>query len=71
MQVSTSVNTKKKKQKDLTVDIPIVVKILAFIFTTGLSVLCIIPIWLTASISFTDEFSLAKDGYGFIPKYSV
>lgn len=68
MQVSTTVSTKKKKQKDLTVDIPIVVKILAFIFTTGLSILCIVPIWLTASISFTDEFSLAKDGYGFIPK---
>ncbi len=68
MQVSTTVNTKKKKQKDLTVDIPIVVKILAFIFTTGLSVLCIVPMWLTLSISFTDEFSLAKDGYGFIPK---
>lgn len=68
MQVSTTVNTKKKKNKDLTVDIPIVVKILAYIFTTGLSILCIIPIWLTASISFTDEYSLAADGYGFIPK---
>ena len=68
MEVSTTVNTKKKKNKDLTVDIPIVVKILAYIFTTGLSILCVVPIWLTASISFTDEYSLAKDGYGFIPK---
>ncbi len=68
MEVSTTVNTKKKKVKDLTVDIPILVKILAFIATTGLSILCIVPIWLTASISFTEEYSLAKDGYGFIPK---
>lgn len=68
MQVSTTVNTKKKKTKDLTVDIPIVVKILAYIFTTGLSILCVVPMWLTASISFTDEYSLAKDGYGFIPR---
>ncbi|MFA7636492.1 MAG: carbohydrate ABC transporter permease [Monoglobales bacterium] len=68
MQVSTTVNTKRKKKKDLTADIPILVKIFSIIFTTGLSALCIIPMWLTLSISFTDEFSLAADGYGFIPK---
>lgn len=68
MQVSTTLNTKKKKQKDLTVDIPILVKTLAYIFTTLLAVLCIIPLVLTLSISFTDEMSLAKEGYHFIPK---
>lgn len=68
MQVATKVNTKKKKHKDLTTDIPVIVKILAYIFTTALSILCVVPLWLTGSISFTEEYSLAVDGYHFWPK---
>lgn len=68
MQVATKVNTKKKKHKDLTMDIPVFVKTLAYIFTTGLSILCVVPLWLTLSISFTDEYSLALEGYHFWPK---
>lgn len=68
MQVSTTVKTKKKKNKDLTTEVPIVVKVLSYIFTTGLSALCVIPLWLCLSISFTDEKSLAMHGYHFIPK---
>lgn len=68
MQLSTTVNKKPKRVKDLTVDIPFPVKAFSYLFTTLLSALCIIPLLLTLSISFTDEYSLALDGYHFIPK---
>ncbi len=68
MQLSTNTNTKKKKNRDLTMDAPLLVKIGGYFVTTLLSLLCVVPLWLTLSISFTEEVSLATDGYHFIPK---
>lgn len=68
MQVSTNTKIKKVRKKDLTVDIPFGVKAFSYFFTTLLSVACVVPLWLTLSISFTDEESLAVDGFHFWPK---
>lgn len=69
MEVATNVKVKKKrKQKDLSTQVPIIVKIISYIFTTGLSVACVVPMWLCLSISFTDEGVLARYGYNFWPR---
>lgn len=49
-------------------DMPIAVKIVSYFFTTLLAVMCILPIWLTVSISVTDEKILGQYGYSFIPR---
>ena len=62
----------KKKYKEHTDDMPILIKAIAYIATTGLALSCIIPLLLCLSISFTDEETLGFYGYKFIPlKFST
>ena len=62
----------KKKYKELTDDMPVLIKAIAYIATTGLALSCIIPLLLCLSISFTDEETLGFYGYKFIPlKFST
>ena len=70
MQANTKTNTKVKikKNKDLTQDVPFLVKAISYVLTTAFSALCVIPLLLTISISFTEEKSLALDGFHFWPK---
>ena len=56
-----------KKKKSLTDDMPFIFKAIALILTTGLSLACIIPFWLTISISLTEDTALRTHGYGLIP----
>jgi len=48
-------------------DIPAPVKVAAYLVTTALSLLCILPFLLTLSISLTDENALRENGYNLIP----
>lgn len=62
-------NTKLDRLKE---DIPIAVKIISYVIMTLLSFTCIVPLWLTISISFTDEEVLGLNGYSFFPdKFSL
>ncbi len=56
-----------KRKKSLTDDMPLLFKAFALFITTLLSLACIIPFWLTISISLTEDTALRMNGYGLIP----
>ena len=61
-----------KRKKSLTDDMPLLFKAFAVFITTFLAIACIVPFWLTISISFTDDAALRLEGYGLIPaKFST
>lgn len=49
-------------------DMPVYIKICAYIINTLFAICCILPVLLTLSISFTDDKVLGLYGYSFIPK---
>ena len=60
------------KHKNIQDDMPIAIKIVAFIATTFLSVASVVPLLLCLSASLTDEMALATYGYKLIPsKFST
>ena len=64
---------RKNKQKEVNentnvFDIPVGVKVIAYIITTLFAVGCILPFLLTVSISITDESVLEQAGYSLIPE---
>lgn len=65
--VKNKKNTGLEKNK-LTDDMPFFIKIISYLGTSLLALFCIIPLWLTLSISFTEEKTLGYYGYKFIPK---
>lgn len=64
-----------KREADLqpsVADVPVFVKILGYIITTLVSITTVVPLLLTVSVSFTDDKSLALNGYKLIPeKFSL
>ena len=61
-------NVKKRKAKSLQDDMPMWIKIAAYILTTALAISCVIPFLLTVAVSFTEEQALLEYGYQMIPK---
>lgn len=61
-------NMKYKRNKDIRDDMPLVIKVSAYVFTTLLSVACLVPFLLCISASLTEEVTLATYGYRLIPK---
>lgn len=49
-------------------DVPVWVKIVCYVITTGLALTTLIPLLLTVSVSFTDNTALALNGYRLIPE---
>ena len=67
MKSEVAVISKKKRKKSLQDDMPIWIKIFAYIMTTALSISAIIPFLLTISVSLTQEDALLLHGYKMIP----
>lgn len=63
--VKTAATTLRRRAVDD--DVPALVRFLAVIITTLFAFVCIAPLWLTVSVSFTDEKALMMNGYNFIP----
>jgi len=49
-------------------DLPMIPKILIYAFLIFFCLLCVIPIVTVISISFSSDLSIAKEGYGILPK---
>ncbi len=60
---------KKVKKKEVSVyDPPALVKFFAYLYTSLVAVMSVLPFLLTVAISFTDEASIKQNGYSFFPK---
>ena len=57
----------KKRRRALDDDVPTGARIVSMLITTMFALVCIAPLWLVISISFTDEKALMLNGYSFIP----
>ena len=63
--------TKKIKEDEITAavtGVPLWVKIILYVITTGLAISTLIPLLLTVSISLMDADALATHGYTLFPK---
>jgi len=67
MKINQESKQKLKKNK-LQDDMPLSIKIIAYICTTFLSITCILPLLICLSSSFTSEEALGRYGYQLIPK---
>lgn len=68
----TQQNQRVVHKRRLDDDVPMPARIVAVIITTLFAFMCIAPLILTVSISFTDEKALMMNGYSFIPtQFSV
>ena len=65
--MNIKIKQKKQAYNKLKDDMPIAVKIIAYVCTTMFSISCIIPLWLCISSSFTSEEALGRYGYRLIP----
>lgn len=61
-------NHKIANNKDVRDDMPVVIKVVAYITTTFFALACLIPFLLCLSASVTEEVTLATYGYQLIPK---
>lgn len=59
--------TRRRKLNTSAFDVPVYVQAIAYIITTALALMCILPFLLTVSISFSDEAALREHGYSLIP----
>lgn len=67
MKSEVAVISNKKRRRSLQDDMPVWIKVLAYIMTTALSISAIIPFLLTISVSLTEENALLLHGYKMIP----
>lgn len=67
MKSEVAVISKRKRKKSLQDDMPVWIKVIAYIMTTALSISAVIPFLLTISVSLTEENALLLHGYKMIP----
>lgn len=65
--MNTKIKQKKQVHNKLKDDMPMAVKLIAYVCTTLFSITCIIPLLLCISSSFTSEEALGRYGYRLIP----